>query len=919
MFRSCRRTSVNKRTSPRALCIAAGIAIASPALAQDNPVILQWFENRWTNVEHKMPDFFLAGYGAVWLPPPSKASATGSAGYDVFDRFDLGRPGAETAFGTEDDFRAMVQEFHSASGLVYVDTILNHNSSRQTSVAFQNAGGWPGFWMAPSTPVTTKQPTSNWGDFHAGVAGGYLQSENPNGPLYDLLKGDLVALVDIAQESNNQFIRNPVLAGDPLNIPAGTVHNKPDPANARFYPDLGLTPFSFSNPGTSRNPGALNFSIHPFNTQTPLAGDAVSDNTTGYLMRWSQWLMDEHKVDGFRLDAIKHAPSWFFDKYFDSAVHKRRTTPAGTKVNPFTFGECVESPTFTFQNYIRKDAFADRDCLDLNGAGALRDILNAGGFGSWDNVLGAHLDNADNGFNDGSIGVLHAFSHDNGTTEGGGAQPPVPSKKQIGLVLHAYQLMRTGAGIVYHNARGIARPGGFWPDEGVPIAMGLDSANNALTDDVTELVRLHASYARGEFNVVNNTDPVNQSRADVLIFERRKNLGGGQYSGNVLVGVNDRYDSGTQTRNVLTSFPPGTRLREVTGNASDPVIDPTNAIPEVLIVDANKRVTIVVPNNRTGNTEHHKGYVIYGPAVPSGTLSVSPIASVIPADPSNAPGFLRRIADVPVVTADSFTIQLKTAKTDPLDPNWDDNAVFRINQGFKDFNGNGQVDIGEGGVVGGYEQFLTVKQPLFGSALSEGTYAQTINAADLPEGYNYVSVVAFRKRDANEDPLLTEFREVVYIDREGPAIALQPYDMPITSPAYEFRVDFLDRTAARIHMFWNLDPGVDPIPLCNATNQGTEVDRFEWRQTLVGLTHGFGSLTVVAFEDSGNASVSRTDDIFVDLCLADFNKDGGLSIDDFIAFQTAFALQLPEADIDGNGLFQIDDFITFQTFFALGC
>ncbi len=911
--------------TPRAASrlIGAAIALAGVAAlarANDNPVILQWFENRWTHAEHRAPDFFMAGYGAVWLPPPAKAFASGSAGYDVFDRFDLGRPGAETAYGTEQDFRAMVAELHAANGLVYIDSILNHNSFRQTGAAFQSAGGYPGFWMAPAKPPVNKQPTSNWGDFHAGNASGYLQSENPTGPNYDLINGDLVALIDIAQETNHQFIRNPVAPGNPQNIPAGTTHNKPDPLNARTYPDKQLPGVNVNNPGLPRNPGAINFTFHPFNTIDPMQGDAVTDNTTGYLMRWTQWMMDEHKVDGFRWDAIKHAPSWFWDKFIDSSVWQRRVTPAGSKVTPYSFGECVESPSFTYNNYIRKDAFGNRDCLDLNGAGSLRDLHNAAGLGSWDNVLSAHLDNADNGFNDGSIGVNHVFSHDNGSTEGGSSQPGLPSKKQMALTPHAYLLMRSGPAIVHYNARGVSRPGGFWPDEGVPLALGLDPAANVLDPSITKLVQLHGWFGRGEFSVLNQTDPVNQSKADVLIFERRKNLGAGAYSANVLVGVNDRYDSGTQTRNVLTSFPVGTRLHEQTGNAADPIVDPTNAIPELLVVDASKRVVLTIPNNRTGATEHHKGHVVYGPALPSGTLAVTPTSGTIAPEPSNAPAFLRRLTSVPVVTANSFTISLTTSKTDPLDPNWDDNALFRIDQGYKDFNKNGGIDIPESNAVaGGYENFLTLKQPLFGSGLSQGQYQQTIDATTLSEGYHYLSVLAFRHRDAADDALFRDFRHVFYVDRSPPAVELLAYDEPITTSQYQFRVGFLDRTAARIHMFWNLPSGTDPIPLCNPTNQGTEFDRFEHRFTVAGLTHGFGTLTVVAFEDSGKAGVSAYPDIFVDLCYADADKDGELSISDFITFQTLFALGDPSADCDGDGALAIDDFICFQTFFAVGC
>jgi hypothetical protein len=54
-------------------------------------------------------------------------------------------------------------------------------------------------------------------------------------------------------------------------------------------------------------------------------------------------------------------------------------------------------------------------------------------------------------------------------------------------------------------------------------------------------------------------------------------------------------------------------------------------------------------------------------------------------------------------------------------------------------------------------------------------------------------------------------------------------------------------------------------------------------------------------------------------CYADCDKDGTLTIDDFICFQTMFAIADPYADCDQDGTLTIDDFICFQTMFAVGC
>jgi Concanavalin A-like lectin/glucanases superfamily/Immunoglobulin I-set domain len=55
------------------------------------------------------------------------------------------------------------------------------------------------------------------------------------------------------------------------------------------------------------------------------------------------------------------------------------------------------------------------------------------------------------------------------------------------------------------------------------------------------------------------------------------------------------------------------------------------------------------------------------------------------------------------------------------------------------------------------------------------------------------------------------------------------------------------------------------------------------------------------------------------ICYADCDCSGTLNIDDFICFQTTYAIGDPAADCDADGTLNIDDFICFQTLFAVGC
>ena len=905
------------------LALAAIVAWTPAAQAQANPVILQWFEIEWDDIERRTPDFFIAGYNAVWLPPPSMASYQ-SAGYDVFDRFNLGKPPItatasnreRTTFGTEQSFQAMVDELHRANSLVYVDGIFNHNSGRTTSDAFLADGGYPGFYIPRESPPRDKLPTDDWGDFHAGNASGFLQSENPGAPNYDLTKGDLVALIDIAPESVNFFVRHPVTPGDPDNIPAGNFRNLPDPDNARFYPDQALTPTVVNNPGTSRNPGATQFTRYPFNTAAPLDGDPVTDNATGLLMRWAQWMFEVQGIDGFRLDAHKHQDTWFWDTFYDAAVHRIRQDPSGEMVTPFSFGENVTGNFDMLANQIRKDSFANRDSLDLQGASRLREIINAGGFGSWNglfsNADSGRLDIADDGFTNGSVGVNHVFSHDNGSVGDGGSLPVFPTPRQQGFPQHAFTLMAPGRSIVYHHGRGIPRSSGFYPREGVPIALGLDPTSNALDDTITNLVQLHNQVGTGLYQ------QLNANIADVLVFERYANN-----QANCLVAVNDRYDAGADVVAVTTRYPAGTRLHEMTGNAADPDIDPFSLIPEVITVGPAGAVTLTVPRNvsPTG-TEHAKGFLVYAETLPTANLGVSNQSGVIPADPTNFPAFFRRLNDIPVISADSFRVTVNTSQTDALDPNTDDNAIFKIDQGTQDFNGNGSPDIPLGAALfGGYEQFVTINQPTFGSGGTTGVYSQEIDATTLSEGFHYLSALVFRHRPDFTSALFTEKREVFYIDRLDPVLEVPGVDDPIEDGATEFRFINPDKTVTALHTFFDLPDGQDPVALADPFNAAARWDRLEWRSTPdPPLADGAHTLTVVTFEHSGRASVFEYD-ITVGSCPADLAEPfGTLDFSDVVAFLGAFSTMDPAADLAPPfGTFDFSDVVAFLAAFGAGC
>src|SRR5438045_5638432 len=102
-------------------------AMASPCARGDDvsaPVIMQWFESSWQTMAKRTPDLFMAGYGALWTPPPGRAlydDQGGGIGYNLYDRLQLGKANDPTLYGTESGYRALIAARHRMNGDVSVD------------------------------------------------------------------------------------------------------------------------------------------------------------------------------------------------------------------------------------------------------------------------------------------------------------------------------------------------------------------------------------------------------------------------------------------------------------------------------------------------------------------------------------------------------------------------------------------------------------------------------------------------------------------------------------------------------------------------------------------------------------------------------------------------------------------------------
>jgi hypothetical protein len=877
---------------------AAGLALPTVAGAQDvsAPAILQMFEASYKNIERRTPDIFMAGFGQIWTPPPGRAEQGNlSVGYDVYDRFDLGSTGNPTLYGTETGLKTTVKEFQKMGGNFFVDLVWNHNGFVDAdSPGFKEAGGYPGFVI---------QRTDDYdGDFHSKFATGDFAGRIPG-----------INLIDIAQEKNYQYIRNPV-PGFANNLPAGTtpaygrLANVPTEANRRFYPDLQ---------GTPTNVNGVNY--YPWSSDS-LAGDPVSENATGYLMRNTRWLVEQIGVDGFRIDATKHMfeagngnPDWVLE-FYDQSVNNGTATPLldGSKKRVFAFGEFLDANVGLVQQTIKKDANANRDALDFAMHYALKNNLTGNGLNNdWRNIVGSTQDAGDGYANDGSQGVAFDTSHDDG-----GAF--------LSSVANAYLMMRPGNAVVYYNAKEFGTNRSFPGGSRTDVLGGLDfddldaQGNPTLSDKVTRMVNIRNTHGRGNY----------QERwidKETLVYERQQSA---------IIGLNNRIDGGFDTRTVNTFFAPGTHLMELTGNATDVGVDPNDDIFDNVTVNASGQITIRIPRNTNAADDFTgQGYVVYGLPTPKGALTATNVARTLAAETPTtlANNGTARLTPIDIIKTNTFDLKLTTLPVTLTDGYRDlkadgDNAVLKIDGGLN-INGNAGVDFTGGGVVYGFENFLTKKSSLYSGG--DGEYIQTIDASLLSEGYHYVTARAFRQSDVPGTPVYQDFRKVIYVDRVRPPVAISSFNTAGNNETRDLVVQSTDKTATGVHIFFDFGSGqATDAQLVNLAASGSgpagQIDRDLFTYRLNNLTSGNHVVTIVTFEASydpslgfagGGVSVQRMPGLSMQTAngsgLGDINFSGSITLADMNLWSNLLGSNNTSfnaaGDLDADGLLNESD------------
>ncbi|MEX0613423.1 MAG: hypothetical protein WD229_15000, partial [Pirellulales bacterium] len=249
-----------------------------------------------------------------------------------------------------------------------------------------------------------------------------------------------------------------------------------------------------------------------------------------------------------------------------------------------------------------------------------------------------------------------------------------------------------------------------------------------------------------------------------------------------------------------------------------------------------------------------------------------------------------RLADIDVITANSFSVELETdavtlpapmGESNPVrDFDADgDQALLRIDGGMNLNNLPGIDVTNPADVSYGFENFTDTRMPGYVSdgmggniGPGDGLYVQNIDATQLAEGRHYVTVRAYRHRNFSGTPVFSDFKRTIYIDRLPPEAAIVSFDPFASNPNNPNNRDMivrsLDGTANNMNMYLDLPANWTDAQILALVQQGVNhaghYDRGEFVLGFSGLATGNHVATLVTFEPTGNYSIQRLPGLFTD-------------------------------------------------------
>ena len=267
-----------------------------------------WYNNAdgtlWNEVVNKSSSLQNLGVTALWLPPAYKGSGGSyDVGYGVYDMYDLGefnqKGTVRTKYGTKDQYLAAINAAHAKGIQVYGDVVFNHR------------GGADATETVTAVRVDKNNRNNEYGGDQSITAWTSFSFPGRNNK-YSTFKWHWYDFdgVDWAQNLQDSSIWKFRGVGKGWDWEV-------DQSNGNYdylmYADLDFN--------------------HP---------EVVQE-----LKNWAKWYVDFTKVDGFRLDAVKHIKFGFFSEWLDYVR-------AATGKELFTVGEYWSYDVNQLHNFISK-------------------------------------------------------------------------------------------------------------------------------------------------------------------------------------------------------------------------------------------------------------------------------------------------------------------------------------------------------------------------------------------------------------------------------------------------------------------------------------------------------------------------------------------------------------------------------------
>lgn len=255
----------------------------------------------WNELTSSASELSKVGFTSIWLPPAYKNDNINSVGYAPYDLYDMGefnqKGEVKTKYGSYSEYKKCIDSLHNNGISVYADIVLNHKASadgteyvkaREVSSSNRN------------NVITSEKTIKSWTVFNF----------DGRGNKYSTFKWSAKHFDGVDYDANNGRTAVYLFSGKSWDSAVSAENGNYD---YLMYADI-----DFSN------------------------NEVVTE-----LQKWGKWYTKEFKLDGYRLDAVKHIDAGFYKKWL---AYERKESGKSL----FTVGEYWSGNVNELTDYLSK-------------------------------------------------------------------------------------------------------------------------------------------------------------------------------------------------------------------------------------------------------------------------------------------------------------------------------------------------------------------------------------------------------------------------------------------------------------------------------------------------------------------------------------------------------------------------------------